>query len=817
MATKKEEPSLVQQGEAADPHSPPPPGPEPAPPDQQRSRGGNKVFKSGPLFISSKGIGWTSWKKRWFILTQTSLVFFRSDPIGVMGTLESSYWEHLKCQLFKTPSQPSLSPLIASACSAAPQKAGEVNLTLGGIDLNNSGSVVVKADKKLLTVLLGEGRDGRAFTLKAETSEDLYEWKTALETALAQAPNPAHVTGQNGIFRNDQVDAFDGSKELSKDKPATRFTVRGTPILLALQDVDGGPTFLEKALRFVEDYGIKVEGILRQAADVDDVEQRIREYEQGKTEFSPEEDAHVIADCVKYVLRELPSSPVPASCCKALLEACRTDRANRVNAMRGAICETFPEPNRRLLQRILMMMQTVASHMDENRMSPSAVAACMAPLLLRPLLHGDCEIENDFDVGGDGSMQLLQAAAAANHAQAIVITLLEEYKTIFGEGSMSPDLYSDSDESGSEGEEATDDESYVDDEDDESYIDDEDYENDDASEGSEEYTDDDIENASSRTGSETENDVNDEKESGDSSRDLESPTDDDLKASQKLPSNSIQVSLPVDDHTQRSENRNQSNSVSRKQTDESAGRSKDAETAFMDKPTTHVATSCTQKMTTAANGPTQSHSRKRPTSWGRTSAKKNLSMESIDFDVEEDEYEIKRLEDTKADLQNRIAEEVKGNESLQARLEERKRTLRDRRLALEKDVARLHEQLHKERDKRKALRAGLDSSQRPLSIPSAIDEKTRTELKEIVNAEADVNNLNQKVEDLSLLLNQREQTFISMHDSSDQPQQISNQPKGKIKQKETEAAGSSLFGRSKSKVQQLLTIPSLFGLSNLFL
>lgn len=79
-----------------------------------------------------------------------------------------------------------------------------------------------------------------------------------------------------------------------------------------------------------------------------------------------------------------------------------------------------------------MMMQVVASHKNENLMSTSAVAACMAPLLLRPLLAGDCEIETDFDVGGDGSMQLLQAAAAANHAQAIVITLLEEYDQIFG-------------------------------------------------------------------------------------------------------------------------------------------------------------------------------------------------------------------------------------------------------------------------------------------------------------------------------------------------------------------------------------------------
>ena len=67
-----------------------------------------------------------------------------------------------------------------------------MNLTLGGIDLNNSGryvlalfdsffcallifpclrvvsfcSVVVREDKKLLTVLFPDGRDGRAFTLK---------------------------------------------------------------------------------------------------------------------------------------------------------------------------------------------------------------------------------------------------------------------------------------------------------------------------------------------------------------------------------------------------------------------------------------------------------------------------------------------------------------------------------------------------------------------------------------------------------------------------------------------------------------------------
>ncbi|GJR66381.1 Rho GTPase-activating protein REN1-like protein isoform X1 [Tanacetum coccineum] len=282
---------------------------------RQFSHNGNKVYKSGPLFLSSKGIGWTSWKKRWFILTETSLVFFRSDP------------------------------------SAAPQKGGEANLTLGGIDLNSSGSVVMKADKKLITVLFPDGHDGRAFTLKAETSEDLFEWKDALVLALSNAPSAVTVQGQNGISKNDKDDLCDGSHEQSKDQSPRKSTVLGRPILLALEDVDGTPSFLEKALCYVEDYGVNVEGILRQAADVDDVERRIREYEQGKTEFGEDEDGHVIGDCIKFVLRELPSPPVPASCCAALLEAYKTDRATRASAIRSAICDTFPEPNRRLLQR----------------------------------------------------------------------------------------------------------------------------------------------------------------------------------------------------------------------------------------------------------------------------------------------------------------------------------------------------------------------------------------------------------------------------------------------------------------------------------
>lgn len=44
------------------------------------------------------------------------------------------------------------------------------------------------------------------FWLQTETSEDLQEWKTALENALVQAPSATLVMGQRGIFRNDVVE-----------------------------------------------------------------------------------------------------------------------------------------------------------------------------------------------------------------------------------------------------------------------------------------------------------------------------------------------------------------------------------------------------------------------------------------------------------------------------------------------------------------------------------------------------------------------------------------------------------------------------------
>ncbi|XP_049379217.1 rho GTPase-activating protein 7-like isoform X3 [Solanum stenotomum] len=677
----------------------------------------NTVFKSGPLFISSKGLGWKSWKKRWFILTRTSLVFFKNDP------------------------------------STLPQQGGEVNLTLGGIDLNNSGSVVVREDKKLLTVLFPDGRDGRAFTLKAETLEDLYEWKTVLEHALAQAPSAALVMGHNGIFRNDTGDSIDGSCHQWRDKRPVKSLVVGRPILLALEDIDGGPSFLEKALRFLEKYGTKVEGILRQSADVEEVERRVNEYEQGKTEFVLEEDAHVIGDCVKHVLRELPSSPVPASCCTALLEAYKIDRKEaRVNAMRSAIHETFPEPNRRLLQRILKMMHTISSHASENRMTPSAVAACMAPLLLRPLLAGECELEDDFDVSGGNSAQLLAAANAANNAQAIIATLLEEYENIFDDDNLHRcSISADSQIVNSGSEESSDDEN----------LDMKDNGFHDAENEVDPNSDDDRERVLSGKLSESSgsaaSDLYDYKDfGGGDDSDVESPRDSRVQGVTLKPTVDTLLhavsNVPFSEQLERCGNEvDDPCELAGRESQRSMGEilSSMDPAHGISRPDSSADKSSSKLTPSNLNV-------KKSTFWGRSNARKTPSVESIDSSGEE-ELAIQRLEITKNDLRHRIAKEARGNAILQASLERRKQALHERRLALEQDVARLQEQLQAERDLRAALEVGLSMSSGQLSGTRGMDSKTRAELEEIALAEADVARLKQKVAELHHQLNQQRQ------------------------------------------------------------
>uniref|UniRef100_A0A7N0RIK1 Rho GTPase activating protein n=1 Tax=Kalanchoe fedtschenkoi TaxID=63787 RepID=A0A7N0RIK1_KALFE len=693
--------------------------------EQAGNGAANGILKSGPLFISSKGLGWRHWKRRWFVLTNTSLVFFKSDPSVIV------------------------------------EGGGEVNLTLGGIDLNNSGSVIVREDKRLLTILFPDGQDGRAFTLKTETSEDLHAWRTALEHAFTQAPCTDPTIMRAGTFIND---VFTGSFYNWKDKHIGKSRIVGNPISLALQEADGSPSLLEKALCFLEEFGAKVEGILRISADVEEVQQRIQEYEQGKTEFDANEDAHVVGDCVKHILRELPSSPVPISCCDELLKAYDQNEA-QINAFRVAILKKLPEPNQLLFQRILKMMYTI-SCCPENRMTPSAVATCMAPLLLRPILSGECNLTDDIEFTDDDYAQFFAAANAARAAQAIITSILEEYHNIFSDTNSIGHSMSAESEKANLNEDLTDAE----------IVEMKNIRNLDAEnilpEGKSEYFklpfSGELSTSSSYGGSYL-NDISDfspnvNEVSG--SYDLPSPESEGIYVECKHPQNNGSKNRKLPDQLQ------QGKKMPSKQLSTSSLPHVQKPIRPVDKLFSSLkpvfpsleASSCDGK--SPGQPASSSFDRKTSSLQERDSqATRMCSTVSLGSPGLE-----KLLEMKKNDLQLRLEKEAKVNALLQASLEGRKQALLERRLILHQDVEKLREQLHAGRDPKLAAEVGLSQS---LSSgkPSNQDSTTMIELEEIALAEAEMARLKHKVVELRHQLSQQEHLCGFPSDTPDHQQE----------------------------------------------
>lgn len=153
--------------------------------------------------------------------------------------------------------------------------------------------------------------------------------------------------------------------------------------------------------------------------------------------------------------------------------------------------------------------------------------------------------------------------------------------------------------------------------------------------------------------------------------------------------------------------------------------------------------------------------KKRAVFWGRSVPWKSPSVEPIDSSGEE-ELAIQRLETIKNDLRHQIANEARGNATLQASLERRKQAVHEHRLALEQDIQRLQKQLQAERDLRAALEVGLGMSPGQLSGSYGMDPKIRAELEEIALAEADVARLKQNVAELHCQLNLQRQHHLGL-------------------------------------------------------
>ncbi|GER40737.1 Rho GTPase activation protein (RhoGAP) with PHdomain [Striga asiatica] len=390
------------------------------------------------------------------------------------------------------------------------------------------------------------------------------------------------------------------------------------------------------------------------------------------------------------------------------------------------------------------MMHVVSFHASDNRMSSSAIAACMAPLLLRPLVAGECELEDDYDTNGDNSAQLLAAANAANNAQAIITFLLEEYDNIFDVNNIRRYSISVHSQANSSGSEHTSDEEhpgvkingYHDAEnevDPEADID----------------RDRRLSGRLSESSGSAAIDLYDYKAVRNDASDDGSPTNSSTLATMKanLESGPLSYSISANeplDHQKR---------ASDSMTDASAEVLGNESQRSMGDLLSSIDHELHQSILGTELLPdtpmpklrNPNPSGKKSRFWGKR----------------------KRLEIAKNDLRQRIAKEARGNAILQASLERRKQALHERRLSLEQDVVRLQEQLLAERDLRAALEVGLSMSSGQFSGSRGMDSKTRAELEEIALAEADVARLKQKVAELHHQLNQqRQHHYVPLPDST---------------------------------------------------
>lgn len=137
----------------------------------------------------------------------------------------------------------------------------------------------------------------------------------------------------------------------------------------------------------------------------------------------------------------------------------------RSEAVKMVLEEAIPEPNRRLLQRyctyhvlpsvtshqtkfssyfpsrLLKMMLTVAEFEKINRMNKRAVATCMGPLILRPLMIMDTQEQSPVEGGnmggrrggsvGDEGAQIIAAARSAARVQSLIVFLMDNFGQLF--------------------------------------------------------------------------------------------------------------------------------------------------------------------------------------------------------------------------------------------------------------------------------------------------------------------------------------------------------------------------------------------------
>ncbi|KAJ8266694.1 hypothetical protein GJAV_G00133570 [Gymnothorax javanicus] len=159
--------------------------------------------------------------------------------------------------------------------------------------------------------------------------------------------------------------------------------VFGVPLIVHVQRTGQPlPLSLQQALRYLRSQCLDQVGLFRKSG----VKSRIQALRQ-MNESSPDDvayedqSAYDVADMVKQFFRDLPEPLLTSKLGETFLHIYQyVPKDQRLQAVQAAIM-LMPDENREVLQTLLCFLSDVTSSVEENQMTPTNIAVCLAPSL----------------------------------------------------------------------------------------------------------------------------------------------------------------------------------------------------------------------------------------------------------------------------------------------------------------------------------------------------------------------------------------------------------------------------------------------------
>ncbi|KAJ8348423.1 hypothetical protein SKAU_G00270120 [Synaphobranchus kaupii] len=159
--------------------------------------------------------------------------------------------------------------------------------------------------------------------------------------------------------------------------------VFGVPLLQNVQQTGAPlPPGILKALLYLKTEGLDQVGLFRKSGVKSRIQSLREMVEADPTGVSYEgQSAFDVADMVKQYFRDLPEPIFSNKLCETFLHIYQYFPKDRQFAGMQAAIFLLPDENREALQTLLLFLRDVAACAEENQMTPTNVAVCLAPSL----------------------------------------------------------------------------------------------------------------------------------------------------------------------------------------------------------------------------------------------------------------------------------------------------------------------------------------------------------------------------------------------------------------------------------------------------